>query len=104
MSTEELSHKLKKILDEKHSNTIQEAKTSLEHVSIAVLPPTKSKPKSLALIVRTPGKWKGTFIRSKTELEDLKKIISDPKVEQLIDVIEKINPKTKKPEEMKVEF
>ncbi|MCS4541616.1 MAG: hypothetical protein HY929_04750 [Euryarchaeota archaeon] len=104
MSTEDLVSRLKKILEETHSSAIQEVKTQLENVSIAVLPESKTKPKSLAVIVRTPGKWKGTFLRSKSELSELKRMITDPKVEQLVEAIEKLNPKLKKAEGIKIEI
>jgi hypothetical protein len=76
--------------------------TNIPGASLLKLPTFKKSPSSIAIEINpinaTTGsatKKKGIIIRSGSELEQIKQLLSNPKVVELAKKIEIVNPKTK---------
>ena len=99
---EELKEKLKRILET--SADWSRIKTSVEGVFIMKLPGSERRPPSLAveinpLLAGKPTKRRGLFLTSVRESEEFKRILSEPKVKELLTALEPIPTARKRKEE-----
>lgn len=76
-------------------------KTSIPGVFVQKLPAYKSSPSRLAIEINpvdsagAPSKRRGFIIRSIGELEQIRRILQDDKLDKLQEIIESVNPKIK---------
>ena len=82
--------------------------TSIPGIFLLRLPGLKSAaPPSLAIEINpvgessSPTKKRGVVIRSSSELEEITKLLSNPKLPQLAKSIDEVNPELKRPETTK---
>jgi hypothetical protein len=77
-------------------------KTTVPGVFIQKLPAYRGQPARLAIEVNpvdasgAPTKRKGLLIRDVSEYEEFKEILTNDKMETVFDMLEKVNPPTKK--------
>jgi hypothetical protein len=81
--------------------------TSIPGIFLLRLPRLKSAAASLAIEINpvgesgSPTKKRGVVIRSSSELEEITKLLSNPKLPQLAKSIDEVNPELKRPETTK---
>lgn len=75
--------------------------TSIPGVFLLKLPAFKSRPASIVIEVNpvdssgSPTKKRGIIVRSSSELEQIRKILTNVKLEQLAKSIDEVNPEVK---------
>jgi hypothetical protein len=75
--------------------------TSIPGVFLLKLPTFKSRPESIVIEVNpvdtsgSPTKKRGIIIRSRSELEQIRNILTNVKLEQLAKSIDEVNPEVK---------
>ena len=88
--------RLKRLLEE--GGDWERKPTSVPGMFLVRMPQYKSRPPSLAVEINPvdstgkPSKRKGVMIRSASELDEIAKVISDPKVAEIVRAIDDINP------------
>ncbi|MBS7631655.1 hypothetical protein KEJ47_08855 [Candidatus Bathyarchaeota archaeon] len=84
-------------------------KTSIPGVFVQKLPAYKSSPSRLVIEINpldsagAPSKRRGFIIRSIEELEQIRRIFQDDKLDKLQNILESVNPKIKGSTSMKSE-
>ena len=76
-----------------------EVETTVEGLSVAVLPRKGRREKTMALVLKPTGSWKGIYLRSREQLVALRSLVNNPKTEQLIGVVEELSPRASKAEQ-----
>jgi len=80
------------------SEDYAEVETTVEGLSVAVLPRKGNREKTMALVLKPAGTWKGIYLRSDQQLVALRSLVNNPKTEQLIGVVEELSPPASKAE------
>jgi hypothetical protein len=95
--TEEANERLRQFLTD--GRNWERKATNIPGVFLFRLPPTKGRPASLAIEINpvdTYGsitKKRGVVIRSASELHEVSRLLSNPRVDELSKKIEAVNPK-----------
>jgi len=76
-----------------------EVETTVEGLSVAVLPRKGRREKAMALVLKPTGTWRGIYLRSREQLAALRSLVNNPKTEQLIGVVEELSPPASKAEQ-----
>ena len=85
----------------KQGNDWERKVTSIPGVFLLKLPTFKSRPESIVIEVNpvdtsgSPTKKRGIVIRSSSELEQIRNILTNVKLEQLAKSIDEVNPEVK---------
>jgi hypothetical protein len=85
----------------KQGNDWERKVTSIPGVFLLKLPTFKSRPESIVIEVNpvdtsgSPTKKRGIIIRSSSELEQIRNILTNVKLEQLSKSIDEVNPEVK---------
>lgn len=85
----------------KQGNDWERKVTSIPGVFLLKLPTFKSRPESIVIEVNpvdtsgSPTKKRGIIIRSSSELEQIRNILTNVKLEQLAKSIDEVNPEVK---------
>lgn len=85
----------------KQGNDWERKVTSIPGVFLLKLPTFKSRPESIVIEVNpvdtsgSPTKKRGIIIRSNSELEQIRNILTNAKLEQLAKSIDEVNPEVK---------
>lgn len=88
--------RLKRMLEE--GKDWERKQTSIEGLFLVRMPQYKNRPPTLAVEINpvdssgNPTKRKGVVIRSATELEQIARIVSNPKLAELVKTMDKVNP------------
>lgn len=91
-----IEDRLKKLLEE--GRDWEKKPTSISGMFLVKMPQYKSRPPTLVVEINpvdasgNPTKKRGIIIRSFSELEEIAKIVSDPKLSELVKNMDKINP------------
>lgn len=91
-----IEDRLKKLLEE--GKDWERKPTNIAGVFLLRMPQYKSRPPTLAVEINpvgpsgNPTKKKGVIIRSFSELDEIAKIVSEPKLGDLVKNMDKINP------------
>ena len=73
-----------------------EVPTEMDIVHVCILPKRTKSPKSAAVLLRLPGARRGIYLRESESLSILREVINDQRLENLIQIIEKITANTRK--------
>ena len=93
----------------KSSRPWERVKTSVDGIFIVKLPASQYRQEAIAVELNPakegkPTKKRGVFLLSKRELDEIRKILSQPKLDELMSVIDRVNPKYEKKEEVVVQM
>ncbi len=93
----------------KSSQPWERVKTSVDGIFIVKMPGSRNRQEAIAAELNPakegkPTKKRGVFILSKKELEEIRKILTHPKLDELMAVIDRLNPKYEKREEIVVQM
>ena len=80
------------------SEEYTEVETTVEGLSVAVLPRKGKREKSITLVLKPAGTWKGIYLRNRGQLTSIRELVNNPKTEQLIRIIEELSPSPAKKE------
>ncbi len=87
---EDVKENLRKLFESNQDYT--EVETNVEGLSVAVLPKKGKREKTMTLVLKPAGTWKGIYLRSPQQLAALKSLVNNPKTQELITLIEKVSP------------
>ncbi len=93
----------------KNARPWERIKTSVDGIFIIKLPGSKYRPESVGVELNPareskPTKRRGLYILSKRNLDDMRKILNHPKLDELMSVIDLKNPKQERSEEIVVQM
>jgi predicted transcriptional regulator len=93
----------------KSSQPWERVKTSIEGVFIVKLPASKYRPEAICVELNPardgkPTKRRGLYILSKKSLQEMRHVLNDPKLDELLTTIDAKNPKPAPREEIVVQM
>ena len=98
---EDVKENLREFFDT--SKDYAEVETTVAGLSVAVLPRKGNREKTMALVLKPAGTWKGVYLRSHEQLAALRSLVNNPKTEQLIGVVEELSsPGSKVEKKLKI--
>ena len=88
--SEDVKEDLRELFESSEEYT--EIETTVEGISVAVLPKKGKREKTMALVLKPAGTWKGVYLRTRRQLASVRDLVNNPKTEDLVGVVEELSP------------
>ncbi len=88
--SEDVKENLRELFESSEEYT--EIETTVEGISVAVLPKKGKREKTMALVLKPAGTWKGIYLRTRQQLASPKDLVNNPKTEDLVGAVEELSP------------